>query len=140
MKKVVTIAVEFLSPLIDNDFNSFDLDDDNVIVSLVLYNDWRYALGHLKSVELLDGDNDARLDECEITGRLCDCFDVEITMKENNENTVNIDVLRDELVEDCLDTCLNDTGYLKSIIQDNFRTYSDDDIIKLHHDAFGDRD
>ena len=29
---------------------------------------------------------------------------------------MNIDIMRDELIDDCLDTCLSDTGYLKSII------------------------
>jgi len=53
---------------------------------------------------------------------------------------MNIDVLRDGLVNDCLDTCLNDEGYLKSIIQSYYSNNTDDEIIKLHNDAFGDRD
>ena len=56
------------------------------------------------------------------------------------EYKMNIDVLRDELVNDCLDTCLSDTGYLKSIIQYYYSNNTDDEIIKLHNDAFGDRD
>ncbi len=53
---------------------------------------------------------------------------------------MNIDVLRDELVNDCLDTCLSDTDYLKSIIQSHYSNNTDDEIVKLHNDAFGDRD
>ena len=89
IKKKVTIAAEFISPLVDNDFDSFDMNDDNVDESLTLYFDWIDDLLDdgmiLNDAELLDGDNDARLDTCEITNRLCDCFDVMITLKHFNE-------------------------------------------------------
>ena len=52
---------------------------------------------------------------------------------------MNIENMKDELVEDCLDTCLSDTGYLKSIIQSYYNSYSDDNIVQIHNDAFGDR-
>lgn len=52
---------------------------------------------------------------------------------------MNIENMKDELVDDCLDTCLSDTGYLKSIIQSYYNSYSDDNIVQLHNDAFGDR-
>jgi len=80
MKRIVTIAAEFVSPLLDNDFDSFDMDDDNVVESLGLYHEWLNDLGDIESLTLLHGDNDARLDDCEITDRLCDCFDVEINI------------------------------------------------------------
>lgn len=52
---------------------------------------------------------------------------------------MNIESMKDELIEDCLDTCLSDTSYLKSIIQSYYNSYSDDNIVQIHNDAFGDR-
>lgn len=49
---------------------------------------------------------------------------------------MNIEQLRDEV-----DTCIEDHGYLKSILQSYFANESDERIIQLHNEAFayGDR-
>jgi uncharacterized membrane protein YheB (UPF0754 family) len=54
---------------------------------------------------------------------------------------MNIEQLRDEVINDALDTCIEDHGYLKSILQSYFANESDERIIQLHNEAFayGDR-
>jgi hypothetical protein len=79
MTQVHTIAVEFLSPLISEDFTSFDLTDPDVNDDVEVYYDWLFELGIVKSAKLLNPTDDAKLDTCEVTGRTCECYDVEIT-------------------------------------------------------------
>jgi hypothetical protein len=52
---------------------------------------------------------------------------------------MNIEQLIDELVDDALDTCLEDVGYLKSILQSYFAIETDERIKQLHNEAVGDR-
>jgi hypothetical protein len=52
---------------------------------------------------------------------------------------MNIDTMRDELIDDCLDTCLNDVGYLRSVIQDKYNSFGDIIIEQLYQQTFGDR-
>lgn len=52
---------------------------------------------------------------------------------------MNIEQMREELVDDALDTCLNDTGYLKSILQSHYNSFGDHIIEQLYNEAFGDR-
>ena len=73
-----TIAAEFVSPLMADDFDSFDLTDPAVNDDVEMYYDWLFEVGVIKTKTLLNAD-DARLDICEVTGRMCECFDVEIT-------------------------------------------------------------
>ena len=88
IKKKVTIAAEFIRPLVNNLIDNFDLSDDNQCESLSMYYDWKEDLTKhcwIDSSELLYGYNGAKLDTCQITNRLCDCFDVMITLKHFNE-------------------------------------------------------
>jgi hypothetical protein len=74
-----TIAAEFVSPLMADDFDSFDLTDPDVTDDLEMYYDWLFEVGVIKTKTLLNAEDDARIDICEVTGRMCECFDVEIT-------------------------------------------------------------
>ena len=59
---------------------------------------------------------------------------------------LSIEEMRDAIVEDAFDTCLNDSGYLKYILQDYFSDISEEMIRKNYADmrdtdwqCFGDR-
>ena len=48
----------------------------------------------------------------------------------------NIQTLKQDLIDDAFETCLNDSGYLVSILKSYFNTYPDERIKELHKDAF----
>lgn len=48
----------------------------------------------------------------------------------------NIHTLKQELIHDALDTCLNDSAYLVSILKCYFDSQSEEDILRMHQDAF----
>lgn len=45
-------------------------------------------------------------------------------------------LLLNEVIDDAVDTCVNDTGYLRSLLRDFYSNMSYDEIRKLHNDAF----
>lgn len=49
---------------------------------------------------------------------------------------MNLDKIKEELVDDAFDTCINDSSYLISILQSYFKTFSEEDLRKMHKDAF----
>lgn len=53
---------------------------------------------------------------------------------------MNLDIIKDDLVSDAFDTCINDSRYLVSILQAYFNTFSEEDLRKMHSDAFDTRD
>lgn len=48
-----------------------------------------------------------------------------------------IETITDELVDDAVDTCMQDSGYLRSILQCYFEAMSDEERRKAHSEAFG---
>ncbi len=48
----------------------------------------------------------------------------------------NIQTLKQDLIVDALESCLNDSAYLASILKSYFDTYSEERIKELHKDAF----
>jgi formate dehydrogenase maturation protein FdhE len=54
----------------------------------------------------------------------------------DNHTEKPIETILDEVVDDAVDTCMNDSGYLRSLLRDHFSNMSHDEIRKLHHDAF----
>jgi|694.fasta_scaffold71661_8 hypothetical protein len=50
--------------------------------------------------------------------------------------TPTIEQKRDAVINDTFDTCLNDSGYLLSVIQDLYRDKSDEEIERAYNDAF----
>lgn len=48
----------------------------------------------------------------------------------------DIQALKQDLIDDAFDTCLNDSGYLASILKSYFDTYPDERIKEMHKDAF----
>lgn len=49
---------------------------------------------------------------------------------------MDIDTIKNDLVSDAFDTCINDTGYLISLLQTYFGTFSNEELRKMHDDAF----
>lgn len=49
---------------------------------------------------------------------------------------MNLDKIKEELVSDAFDTCINDSSYLISILQTYFNTFSEEDLCKMYADAF----
>jgi formate dehydrogenase maturation protein FdhE len=78
--------------------------------------------------------------------RYCSCDDCgsewEDLYKMTGYNTLNNNVpdnseqLLNEVIEDAVDTCVNDTGYLRSLLRYFYSSMSYDEIRKLHNDAF----
>lgn len=58
----------------------------------------------------------------------------------NDNSDIAFDKLFEEVLDDTVDTCLNDVDYMKSLLRDHFNNMSHNDIRKLHHEAFGDKD
>jgi DUF1680 family protein len=50
--------------------------------------------------------------------------------------TNDIERLLDEVIDDAVDTCMNDSGYLRSLLREHFSNMTHDEIRKLHNDAF----
>lgn len=48
----------------------------------------------------------------------------------------DIQTLKQDLIDDAYDACLNDSGYLASILKSYFDTYPDERIKEMHKDAF----
>ena len=49
-----------------------------------------------------------------------------------------IEEKREAVLDDMLDTCLTDRGYLKSLLQNMINKKSEEEINKMYDDAFGD--
>lgn len=49
---------------------------------------------------------------------------------------MNLDTIKNELVSDAFDACINDSSYLISILQKYFNTFSEEALRKMHSDAF----
>lgn len=48
--------------------------------------------------------------------------------------------LIDDLVDDAFDTCLNDSSYMLSILQSYFKGMTEEQLQKMHSDAFENQD
>ena len=49
---------------------------------------------------------------------------------------MDIDTIKNDLVSDAFDTCINDSSYLIAILQTYFGTFSNEELRKMHDDAF----
>ena len=84
--------------------------------------------------------------DSDIAWRYCSCDDCNSEWEDQYRmvgyNTLNDKVkshheqLLNEVIEDAVDTCVNDTGYLRSMLREHFGNMSHDEIKKLHDDAF----
>ena len=57
-----------------------------------------------------------------------------VLVRDEDESDPSIEEMRDAIVEDAFDTCLTDSGYLKSILQDYFSDISEEMIRKNYAD------
>lgn len=48
-----------------------------------------------------------------------------------------IEQITDELIDDAMDTCMNDSGYLRSILRSYFSAAGEEERRRWHADAFG---
>ena len=49
---------------------------------------------------------------------------------------MDIDTIKNDLVSDAFDTCINDSSYLIAVLQTYFGTFSNEELRKMHDDAF----
>ena len=47
------------------------------------------------------------------------------------------DTIQDELIDDVVDACMQDEGYLRSIIRSYFETFTEDELREMHAAVFG---
>ena len=70
-------------------------------------------------------------------GDVCECGFV-FDMTDEFIKELIIEGKREDVLNDMLDTCLNDSNYLKSLLQELLNGKSEEEINKMYDDAFGD--